>query len=450
MKDMTVGSPWKLLIRFTIPLLMGNLFQVLYSLIDTIVIGRALGMNALGAIGAVTSLTFFVQGFILGISSGLSLILAQRFGTRDEERIRSSFVTGIWIALTMVILLTIISITFADPLLRAMNIPPGLFDDSKAYFTTAMFGLAGLMLFSLFTNVLRSMGDTNHLLIYTVLSQLLNIILDLLFVLIIPLGVRGVALATILSQIIVGFICQNYISRKIPLFKLAKHELKTDKREVRLHLNISLPIAFQSSIISVGLIVLQFKLNGLGASAVEGHAIGARIESMAVMPLVSFGVAMATFAAQNFGAGKMDRIWQGVRVSAIISVFYSIVVGGLLVFFGKDIAIWLFGANEGKSLEFIDRYFKMTASVYVLIALLLVFRYTLQGMGKSVAPTLAGFMEMGIRMAFPLFLTGLIGFPAIVLSHPMAWAGSLTILSVALWFVRKEDHSTKFKRFITS
>lgn len=450
MKDMTIGSPFRLLVRFTIPLLMGNVFQQLYSLIDAVIVGRSLGMNALGAIGAVTSLTFFVQGFILGVASGLSLILAQRFGTHNEERIRSSFVAGVWIALLVVILLTIVSILFADLLLQVMNIPPAFFSDSKAYFVTAMFGLTGLMLFSLLTNVLRSMGDTRHLLVYIMISQLLNIILDLLFVLIIPLGVKGVALATVLSQVLVGMMCQNYLSKKASLFKLRKDDMKVDKREIRLHLNISLPIAFQSSIISIGLLVLQFKLNGLGPAAVEGHAIGARLENMAMMPLVSFGVAMATFAAQNFGAGNMERIWQGVRVSVIISVAYSIAIGGLLFFFGRNIAVWLFGTANGDSLEFIEHYFKMTAGLYIVLSFLIIFRYTLQGMGKSVAPTLAGFMEMGMRVLLPLTLTSLIGFPAIVLSHPLAWIGSLTILSIALRLVKKSDRTTRIKRFITS
>lgn len=450
MGDMTTGSPLKLIVHFTIPLLVGNIFQQLYSLVDTVIVGRTLGLSALGAIGAVGSLTFFVQGFILGIASGLSLILAQRFGTRNEERIHSSFVASVWIALAMVTILTVTSILFANPLLTAMNIPPELFSDSKDFFVTTMLGLAGLMFFSLLVNSLRSMGNTHQLLLFTVLSQIFNIAFDFLFILVIPLGVRGVALATILSQLIVGILCQNYLSRKVPLFKLNRNDLKMDKRELNLHLNISFPIGMQSSIISIGSIVLQLKLNGLGAAAVEGHAIGAKIENMATMPLVSFGVATATYAAQNFGAGNTERIWKGVRASSTISLIYSVIVGSLLFFFGKDLAIALFNAENGESIAYIERYFKMTSLLYVVLSLLFVFRYTLQGMGKAVAPTIAGFMEMIMRMFVPLLFTGLLGFPAIVLSHPLAWIGSVVILTYAIWLVREEDRSSRIKRFITS
>ncbi|MDE1549079.1 MATE family efflux transporter [Jeotgalibaca caeni] len=450
MEDMTLGSPWKLIVRFTIPLLMGNIFQQLYSLMDTIIIGRSLGMNALGAIGAVGSLTFFVQGFVLGIASGLSLILAQRFGAKNEERIRSSYIASLWISMGMVLLLTIISILFSDLLLRMMNIPDELFHDSKAYFITAMFGLSALLFFNLMCNVLRSKGDTKHLLVFTVFSQLLNIVFDFIFIIVLDFGVSGVAFATILSQLIVGVFCQNYVIKKVPIFKLGRKDLRADKREVRLHLDISLPMGFQSSIIAVGSIILQYKLNGLGSAAVEGHAIGGRVENMLTMPMVTFGVATATFAAQNYGAGDLSRIWRGVKASLIISLSYGLVVGLLLFFYGSDLAQWLFGAESGETIAFVDRYFKWTTLFYMVLSVVFVVRYCLQGMGKAVAPTIGGFMEMGMRSLVPLFFTGIFGFRAIVISHPLSWMGTAIVLVVALYLVKKGDRTTKWKRFLTS
>lgn len=450
MADMTTGNPLKLIIRFTIPLLLGNIVSQLYSLIDTVIVGRTLGLGALGAIGAVTGLVAFVQGFILGVASGLSLILAQRFGTRNDERIHSSFVASIWISLAFVAVLTAASMGVADFILKAINIPEAFYADGHRYFITVMLGLAVLMYYSILVNALRSMGSTTQLLFFITLSQVLNIAFDFLFILVIPMGVMGVAVATILSQFISGLLCQLYLMKKVAVFRLNRHDFKLDKREIKLHLNISLPIGIQSSIISIGSIILQLKLNGLGTMAVEGHAIGAKIESMTTMPLVSFGVATATYAAQNYGAGQIDRIWQGVKTSTIISLTYSLLVGGSLFFFGKHLAVALFNAENGDSLAYVDRYFKATALFYLVLSILFVFRYTLQGMGKSIAPTIAGFMEMIMRIVIPLSLTGLLGFQAIIFSHPMAWIGSTAALVYALWLVKRNDRSSKFKRFMTS
>lgn len=447
---MTTGKPLRLIIRFVLPLLMGNIFQSLYSLVDTVIVGRSLGVSALGAIGAVASLMFFMQGFVLGVASGLSIVLAQRYGAKDEERIRSSFVTSIWISLVIVMPLMLISILFTDRFLLGMHIPAALFADGKAYFVTAMIGMAALMYFNLTCNVLRSIGDTRHLLAFTVLSQLLNILFDILFILVIPLGVVGVALATALSQMIVAIIAQNYLSKKVPLFHLQKEDLQMDKREMLLHFKVSLPIGYQNAIISIGSLILQFKLNGLGAAAVEGHSIGQKIEMMATMPLVTFGVAIATFVAQNHGAKQPDRIWEGIRKLSALAISYSAVIGGLLFFFGEDLAFGLFGTANSESIAYIDRYFKLTSPFYSILSLVFVLRYGLQGMGKAVAPTLAGLMEMIMRTLIPLLFAGSLGFSAIAFSHPLAWIGATLVLIIPLGFMRREDYSGRLKQFITS
>lgn len=447
---MTTGKPLRLIIRFILPLLMGNIFQSLYSLSDTIIVGRTLGMSSLGAIGAVSSLMFFVQGFVLGVSSGLSILLAQRFGAKNEERIRSSFASSIMISLMIVLPLMLISILFVDLFLLGMHIPVELFAEGKAYFVSAMIGLAALMYFNLMCNVLRSIGDTRHLLVFTVLSQLLNILFDFLFILVIPLGVIGVALATGLSQLLVAIIAQHYLVKTVPLFHLKKEDFRVGWKEMRVHFQISLPIGYQNSIISVGSLILQFKLNGLGAAAVEGHSIGQKIEMMATLPLVTFGIAIATFVAQNYGAKKTERIWEGIRTLSILAVSYSTVTGGLLYFFGEDLAFWLFGTANNDSVAYIDRYFKLTTPFYSILSLVFVLRYGLQGMGKAVAPTLAGFMEMIMRTLVPLTFAGSIGFSAIAFSHPLAWIGATLILIVPIGFMRNEDRSTRLKQFLTS
>lgn len=448
MTDMTVGKPLTLLIKFTIPLIIGNLFQQLYSLVDTIIVGRTLGLSALGAIGAVGSLTFFLQGFLQGVASGLSLVLAQRLGTKDAGRIRSSFVASLFLSLIFVLVISILGLIFSDFLLEIMQIPVALYPDSRKYFIFSIIGLTGMMLFHVMINSLRSLGSTRQLLYYMILSQVLNIIFDFVFVIVLPFGVAGVALAMALSQALVGIICYIYLSQKISYFRIKKEDLLFEVKEMILHTKLSLPIGIQSAIITTGAIILQLMLNTLGSSPVEAHAIGQRIETMVAMPLISFGVAMATFAAQNAGAGLMDRVWQGIRGSLVISLSYSLIVGLLLFFYGTALSQLLFGADNPETLEYIQRYLQFTTPFYMVLSILFIVRYTLQGLGKVVAPTLAGLMEMIMRVLIPVSLTGIMGFSGIVLSHPLAWVGSTAILVYAVYLVKKNDVSSQFKRFM--
>ena len=449
MTDMTVGKPLTLLVKFTIPLIIGNLFQQLYSLIDTIIVGRALGLSSLGAIGAVASLTFFLQGFLQGIASGLSLVLAQRLGTKDASRIRSSFIASLYLSLFFILLISILGLLFSDYLLGMMQIPVALYPESKTYFIFSIIGLAGMMVFHVMINSLRSLGSTRQLLYYMILSQVLNILFDVLFVILIPLGVAGVALAMALSQALVGIICCFYLSRKISYFRIKKEDLLFEFREINLHTKLSLPIGVQSAIITLGSIILQLKVNTLGSSPVEAHAIGQRIEAMIVMPLISFGVAMATFTAQNAGAGLMERVWKGIRGSLAISLSYSLLIGVLLFFYGTTLSRILFGAENPETLLFIERYLRFTTPFYMVLSILFVIRYTLHGLGKAVAPTLAGLMEMTMRVIIPITFTGIWGFSGIVMSHPLAWIGSTVILVYALFLVKNNDVSTRIKRFMT-
>lgn len=449
MTDMTVGKPLTLLLKFTIPLIIGNLFQQLYSLIDTIIVGRALGLSSLGAIGAVASLTFFLQGFLQGIASGLSLVLAQRLGTKDASRIRSSFIASLYLSLFFILLISILGLLFSDYLLGMMQIPVALYPESKTYFIFSIIGLAGMMVFHVMINSLRSLGSTRQLLYYMILSQVLNILFDVLFVILIPLGVAGVALAMALSQALVGIICYFYLSRKISYFRIKKEDLLFEFREINLHTKLSLPIGVQSAIITLGSIILQLKVNTLGSSPVEAHAIGQRIEAMIVMPLISFGVAMATFTAQNAGAGLMERVWKGIRGSLAISLSYSLLIGVLLFFYGTTLSRILFGAENPETLLFIERYLRFTTPFYMVLSILFVIRYTLHGLGKAVAPTLAGLMEMTMRVIIPITFTGIWGFSGIVMSHPLAWIGSTVILVYALFLVKNNDVSTRIKRFMT-
>lgn len=446
MKDMTVGSTFKHVLYFTIPLLIGNLAQQLYTLADTMIVGRTLGTGALGAIGAVGSVIFFIQGFVTGVSSGLSIVLAQRFGSKNEDRIHASYVTSIWLSFAVVSLFSLASILFADSLIRAMNIPMELYAESKAYFLATMFGLIIMMGFNLLSNVMRAMGSTTSLLFYTIVSHVLNFGLDIILIKLFSFGVVGVAIATVLSQLTVSILMFRYLSSRYPVLKLTKNDWRLRTEELRTHITISFPIGFQNSIISIGNIILQIKLNELTIGNIEGHAIAIRLEGMITAPLLTIGLAAATFVAQNYGAGKFDRIWQGIRISLIISLVYSSVVGGFMYFKGSEAAKWLVGASNESTLVSIESYFKMTALFYGFLAVLFVLRFSLQGMGRTIAPTVSGILEMGIRSIVPVAFVGVVGYPAVVYSHPLAWGSTAAIMTAAIILIAKDQKKRWWER----
>lgn len=439
MKDMTVGSPFKHVLYFTIPLLIGNVAQQLYTLADTMIVGRTLGTGALGAIGAVASLIYFIQGFVTGMGSGLSIVLAQRFGSKNEARIHASYITSMWIAFVVVTLFSVVGILLADRLLLTMNIPPELYDNSKAYFLMTMIGLNVMVGFFLLSNVMRAMGSTTPLLFFTILSHVLNFLLDIILIRVFSFGVIGVAIATIISQLTVSIVMFRYLSSRYPVLKLNKSDWRLRTEELRDHITISFPIGLQNAIISIGNIILQIKLNELTLENIEGHAIATRLEGMVTAPLLTIGMATATFVAQNYGAGKLDRIWQGIRTSLGISLVYSSLVGGFMYFKGSEAAKWLVGASNAGTLESIDNYYKMTAFFYGFLAILFVLRFSLQGMGRTVAPTVSGILEMGIRSFVPLVFVGSIGFPAIAYSHPLSWGSTAIIMATAILLIAKEE-----------
>lgn len=449
MKDMTVGSPFKHVIYFTIPLLLGNFSQQLYTLADTVIVGRTLGTSALGSIGAVVSLIFFIQGFVIGMGSGLSIVLAQRFGSKNNQRIHDSYVTSMWIAFVFSAVISLVSILLSDTLLMAIKIPQELYSDSKAYFTTTMFGLVIVMGFNFFSNVMRAMGSTTTLLLYTILSYIFNFIFDVVLIVVFSFGVVGVAIATMLSQIIVSILIFRHLSKHYPVLKLNKNDWKVKVDEWRIHLTISVPIGMQNSIISIGNIILQFKLNELSLGNIEAHAIATRLEGMITAPMMTIGVATATFVAQNYGAGLTDRIWQGIRTSLMLSVTYGLLTGSLVYFKGSTIISWLVGATNETTMNSIEAYFKMTALFYVFLGVLFVLRYSLQGMGRTIAPTISGLVEMSIRTVMPLVFVGAIGFPAIAYSHPVAWFSTMIILIIATYLFIKGDRNKWWKRALT-
>ena len=424
MRNLTIGKPLKLIILFTIPLLIGNLFQQLYSFMDALIVGRTIGKAALAAVGATSSIVFLIIGFAQGTTAGLSILTAQAYGARDYRRVRRSFGTSVWITLGISVILTIGAVTMTRPLLTVMQTPPDIMDDSIAFVRVIYFGIIASMSFNLLSNMLRALGDSRTPLFFLIIATIINIVLDFWFILGFHSGVAGAGYATVSAQVIAALLCWIYIRMRIPLLVINRSDLRFDWQDIVKHLKVGLPIGFQMSIIAIGAVILQVMLNTLGTNAVAAYTAAGRIDQLATLPSASFGVAMATFAAQNLGAKAYGRIRRGVYQTLLVNVGLSLVLGALIIVFSKP----LVNLFQPAVTALAQTYFHYNASMYWLLAILFTVRNLLQGLGQTLVPTVAGFFELGMRAFAAIFLVVPFGFAGASAANPLAWLGSVLVL----------------------
>lgn len=442
-RDITKGNPTKIIIFFTIPLLIGNIFQQFYSMADTLIVGRTIGVNALAAVGCTGSLMFLILGFSQGLTAGFSIITAKCFGAGDKQGVRHSYAASIILSLIITIFLTIISVMLARPILVIMHTPPEIIDDAYNFIIIIYWGIIVSMLFNLFSNVIRALGDSRTPLIFLIIASIINIALDFLFILVFSMGVSGAALATTISQGISALLCFIYIRKKMPILKLCKNDWHLSKEILWEHIRMGLPMGFQASIIAIGAIILQFSLNNLGEVSIAAYTAAQKIDALAIQPMMSFGITMATYVAQNYGANKIERIRIGIRQCSIISVGFSIIIGMFNILAGHWMIKLFVGNNQPKVVSLAQVYLNINGAMYFLLALLFIYRYALQGLGQSFAPTLAGIMELCMRTFAAIILSKYLGFAGVALANPLAWIGSCIPLGIAYYFTQKKLYGSK-------
>lgn len=437
-RDLTKGSPAKIILVFTLPLLIGNIFQQFYSLADTLIVGRTIGVNALATVGCTGSIMFLILGFSQGLTAGFSIITATCFGAGDEQGVRHSYVASIILSLLITMVLTIISVIFARPILEIMHTPPEIIEGAYNFIIIIFGGIVVSMLFNLFSNVMRALGDSRTPLIFLAIASIINIILDFVFILRFSMGVEGAAWATTISQAISAILCFIYIMRKMPILKLHRSDWHLTKKIIWAHLRMGVPMAFQNSIIAIGAITIQFALNNLGEVSVAAYTAAQKIDILAIQPMMSFGITMATFVAQNYGAGKIERIRIGIKQCSIISVGFSIIVGLFNILAGHFMILLFVGDNQPKVVSLAQTYLNINGSMYFVLALLFIYRFSLQGLGQSLAPTLAGVMELIMRTFAAIILSKYLGFTGISMASPLAWIGSCIPLGIAYYITHKK------------
>lgn len=447
-KDMTTGNPVKLILYFSIPLLIGNIFQQFYSMVDTIIVGRFLGVDALAAVGLTGSLNFLIIGFVMGLASGFSVLVSQKFGANDEEGLKKAVASSIVLSVIMSIIITVISVLSVMPLLRLMNTPDNIIDSSAAYITVIFAGTVATFFYNMISGILRALGDSKTPLYFLIVSSILNIVLDLVFIVNFSMGVAGAAYATVISQGVSSLLCLIYTAKKFPILKMKKRHFKIEIEYIKQHLRIGVPMALQFSITAIGAIVVQGAVNGFGSTVVGAFTAASRVEQLVMQPAISFGITMSTYAAQNLGAGNIERIKDGMKKCTIINIIIGLIAGIILLCFGR-MFIGLFVSNPSPELMgYAYQYLVISGLFFIPLSLIFIYRGTLQGMGYTFMPMMAGVAELLARTIVAFTLPSLLGYAGICLAGPMAWVCAAALLIFD--YVKKMNTITSPSKACTS
>ena len=447
--DMTKGNPLKIFIFFSIPLLIGNVFQQLYSMVDTIIVGRFVGVDALAAVGSTGSMFFLVNGMILGLTSGFGVLVSQKFGAKDEVGIKKAVASNITLTLISTLLMTIIALLVKNPLLRIMNTPENIFDNANAYITIIFAGLITQALYNMSAGILRALGDSKTPLYFLIISSILNVILDLVFIINFNMGVSGAAYATNIAQGFSALLCLIYSYKKFQVLRLKKEDFKVESNYYTKHLKVGIPMGLQFSVTAIGVIIVQSAINVFGSIVIASYTASSKVLQLVMQPSISFGVTIATYAGQNLGAGRFDRIKNGMKIMNKVSIVTSLIAGAVLVLLGKYFVTLFIENPTPEIFDYAQQVFNYSAVFFIPLGFIFVYRNVLQGMGESFVPMMAGVYELVARAIVAFTLPKFIGFTGICLSDPIAWIAAVIPLMITYYKkMKKIENENKNKEGI--
>ena len=425
-RNLTTGSPTRLVIGFLLPLLGGLLFQQLYNMVDTLVVGRFLGMDALAGVGSTSSVNFLVLGFCIGICNGFVIPVAQKFGEGDEAELRRFVANSIWLSAAFAVVLTVATALLCTPVLRWMNTPDNIFRYAYDYIFVIFLGIPAIILYNLVSGVIRSLGDSRTPIYFLVLSSLLNVALDLLAVAVLGMGVEGPAWATVISQAISGPLCLAIMGKRYPVLRFRPGELRPSRTHITRLFAIGVPMGLQYSVTAIGTIVVQTAVNGLGAVSIAAVTAANKVSQLFTCPFDAAGTTMAVYGGQNYGAMKLDRIHRGVRACVLLMFAYSALGLGILALFGGKLSLLFLDSAESAAVRdqiglLAQQFLVWNASCYFLLTLVNVLRFLIQGVGFTQQAVFAGVFETIARCFVGFAVVRWIGYTAICLANPAAW-----------------------------
>ena len=437
-KDLTNGSPIKVVIRFAFPLFLGLILQQFYNVIDTIIVGQKIGMQALAGVGSTGSLSFMVIGFCTGLSNGFAIPIAQHFGARKEKELRKFVANSLWLWSIYSVLITILICLCCNRILRLLNTPEDIFHYAKTYIFIVFLGIPFTILYNTLAAILRAIGDSRTPVLYLSISTCLNIILDFIFIMVFHMGVEGPAIATVISQAVSGVCCLIHIYRRIDILKLDPDEKRPSLTRMITLSRIAIPMGLQTSVTGIGLLILQGAINSLGTAVVAGVATGLRMNDFLQAPLDAVAQTMAPFAGQNLGARKINRIKHGVSSALICGLSLSVVMLGIAFIFGKKIATIFIDKPDPEVLNYAYLVLLSMVGSYIFLVVLNVLRFTIQGMGFTVIAIVSGAMEVLARAMAGLILIPKFGFWGVQFAHPLAWLfGDLLLIPAFIYCMKR-------------
>lgn len=443
--DMTSGSPMKIILWFTLPIFIGNVFQQFYNMADAVIVGKFVGNNALAAVGSTGTIMFLINGFVIGMTAGFTVLTAQKFGAGDERGIRKSVTGAAWLSLIVGLILTAAFMVFMKPLLTLMNTPADIFDDAYAYIMIISGGILAQMLYNLLASILRALGNSRVPLYFLILSAVLNIVLDLVFVIVFQMGAAGAAVATIISQGVSGLLCLVYIGKKVQLLRMTKEDWKPQTALLSAQLKVGIPMALQYSITAIGTMMVQSSLNILGSTLVAAYTAAGKIEQVVTQAYIAMGTTMATYGAQNMGAGDVPRIRQGFKACTIIGIVYSFIAAAFVMTAGKYMTYLFVSEDVGTIMNSVDIYLKCVGIFFIPLAVVNIYRNGIQGLGYGLLPMTAGIAELIGRGVVAVIAAGQRSYLGVCLASPAAWLLAGGLLIVMYYYIMNHDIKKIFR-----
>lgn len=427
--DMTVGNPMKIILSFTMPIFIGNVFQQFYNMADAVIVGKFVGNKALAAVGSTGTIMFLIYGFVVGMTAGFTVLTAQKFGAGDMAGMRKTVAGAGILSFIIGVILTALFMIFMKPLLILMNTPSDIFTDAYSYIMIVSGGILAQMLYNLLSSVLRALGNSKTPLYFLILSALLNIVLDLVLIVGFKMGAPGAAIATVVAQGTSGVLCLFYIIAKIPVLHLTRDDLHVGGTIYGIQLRIGLPMALQYSITAIGTMMVQSALNILGSTLVAAYTAAGKIEQVVTQAYVAMGTTMATYGAQNMGAGNVSRIRQGFKSCTIIGVVYSFVAATFIMTVGKYMTYLFVSEDVELIMSSVDIYLKCIGIFFIPLAVVNIYRNGIQGLGYGLLPMMAGVAELIGRGVVAVIAAQQKSYTGVCLASPAAWilAGGLLI-----------------------
>ena len=420
-KDLTVGNPMSLILGFALSLFWGMLFQQLYNIIDTAIVSWFIGKEAYTGVGTTGAINFLIMGFCMGVCNGFAIPVAQRFGARDYKSMRKFVSHAIILCCIFAAVMTFFVSLFCRQILTAMNTPADVFEYAYKYIIVIFLGIPVTYMYNLLSGIIRALGDSKHPVQFLIIASIINIGLDLLFIIPFHMGITGAALATVISQLISGIMCLVFIVKKIELLHLQKEDWELDRSHFNILMNMGVPMGLQYSITAIGSVILQIAINSLGTDAAAAVTTAQKVGMFFCIPFDALGSTMATYGGQNVGAKKIEHLQQGLVAAVKLGCGYAIAAFIVLYFFGRTFAMIFLDSGDTACLDNAHLYLIINAAFYIPLALVNIVRFLIQGMGFSMFAVLAGVMEMIGRTLVAVALVPIFGFPAICFASPIAW-----------------------------